>query len=156
MALTPDEILLVTLWVRITGVGVSIVGIWLVLRQLGQVRETILGNAFSNSFAELREIHKIFVDHPGLRPYFFDNESLSRDSEDYQQAKSVAEMYLDAFIHMHLLQPRFPAELRSHIDLLIEEMVHGSEFLAYYLRENAKFMPPSLRSLVSRFIETRA
>lgn len=155
MALTPDEILLGTLWVRIGGLVVSIVGIWLVLRQLRQVRLTILGNAFSNSFSELREIHKIFVEHPDLRPYFFDNEALSRDAETYQKAKSVAEMYLDAFIHMYLLRPRFPAELRNHIDLLIEDMVTRSGFLADYLQENARFMPPALNSQVLRFIKAR-
>jgi hypothetical protein len=135
--------------------GVSVVGLAFVLWQLRRLRQTIEGNAFSSSFSELREIHKVFVDHPGLRPYFFDDEAVSPKSADYQQARAVAEMYLDAFVHMYVLRSRFPEDLHHHMDLLIKDMVNRSSFLAGYLKENYTYMPDPLRSLVSSLVETR-
>jgi len=64
-------------------------------------------------------------------------------------------MYFDAFIHMYLLRPRFPDELRHHIDLFIEDMVQNSGFLSDYLRRNAKFIPADLRIVILRFIDAR-
>jgi hypothetical protein len=145
-----------TLEVRLCGLGLSLLGLVLVLWQLTQVGRALRGNAFSSSFAELREIHKAFIDYPDLRPYFFDSKVLSRESDNYQRARSLAEMYLDAFIHMHLLRPRFPKDLQPHVDLLIKDMVNRSVFLAEYLKENYTFMPDALRLLVSGLIETRA
>jgi len=149
------NIQLFTLLVRLCALGVSVVGLVLVLWQLRRVSQTIEGNAFSSSFSELREIHKVFVDYPVLRPYFFDDKALSPESDDYQQARAVAEMYLDAFVHMYLLRSRFPKDLHRHIDLLIKDMVNRSNFLAGYLKENYTYMPDPLRSLVSSLIETR-
>jgi hypothetical protein len=153
--MTSDDIQFWTLLVRLCGLGVSVLGLVLVLRQLKQVGQTMQGNAFSNSFSELREIHKVFVSYPELRPYFFDGKVLTGESDYYQRARSVAEMYLDAFVHMYLLRSRFPKDLRHHVDLLIRDMINRSTFLAGYLRENYTFMPDSLRLLVSSLIETR-
>jgi hypothetical protein len=96
-----------------------------------------------------------FIDYPDLRPYFFDNRVLPRESNDYQRARSLAEMYLDAFVHISLLRPRFPKDLHSHVDLLIKDMVNRSVFLAEYLKENYILMPDALRRMVSSLIETR-
>src|SRR5829696_1976322 len=54
LSMTSGQIELFTFWLRAAGLLVSVAGILLVLRQLRQVGSTILGNAFSSSFAELR------------------------------------------------------------------------------------------------------
>jgi hypothetical protein len=146
---------LLTLLVRICSLGVSVLGLVLVIGQLKKLSQSIQGNAFSSSFSELREIHKVFIDYPSLRPYFFENKVPDRGSDEYQQARSIAEMYLDAFVHMYLLRSRFPEGLHRHIDLLIEDMVSRSTFLVSYLKENYKFLPDPLRLFVSSSVETR-
>lgn len=162
--MTPDEIQFWILWVRIGTLAVSMMGIGLVYWQLHKIGETIRGNAFSSSFAELRELHKVFIENPDLRPFFYDNklppndvaESPPEDVGLNRRANAVAEMFLDAFIHMYLLRPRFPEELKHHIDLFIEDMVQSSGFLADYLRQNARFIPVELRAVILGFINTRA
>jgi hypothetical protein len=149
------DIQLSTLVVRLCSLGVSILGLVLVVRQLKQVGKTLHGNALASSFSELREIHKAFIDYPYLRPYFFDSIDLPRESDHYQQARALAEMYLDAFVHMYLLRSRFPKDLRPHIDLFIKDMVNRSAFLTEYLKENYTFMPDALRLFVKNLIETR-
>jgi hypothetical protein len=147
-----------TLTVRIATLVVSVIAASFVAMQLRQVVATVLGNAYSNSFTELREIHKVFVDHPEMRPYFFNNEVLgnSVSADVSHRAEAIAEMYLDAFFHMYLLRKRLSAEEQKHVDLLIEDMVQRSGVLADYLAENSKFMLPDLDATVSRYIAARA
>ena len=153
--MTAPDIQVLTLYVRMGALVVAVVGLVFIVLQLKHLNATILGHAFSSSFAELREIQKVFIEHFELRPYFFDDMPISSDSQFYQKARSVAEMYLDAFIHMYLLRPRFPAELQNHIDLFIEDMLRSSEFLAEYVGENREFMPRDVRALALKVIETR-
>jgi len=144
-----------TLLIRLCGLGLSVLALVLVLWQLKQAGRTMSGNAFSKSFSELREIHKVFIAYPELRPYFFENKVLAPESGDHQRARALAEMYLDAFVHMHLLRSRFTKDLRPHVDLFIKDMINRSSFLSGYLRENYTFMPDALRSLLANLIETR-
>jgi len=41
------------------------------------------------------EISKVFIEHPELRPYFYENKPFSREDPNYHAVSSVAEMYLD-------------------------------------------------------------
>ena len=157
-----DSIQCMTLVVRVLALGVSIVAVYVVYKQLQvvyqqlqKVNETILGNAFSSCFIELRELHKVFIEDPKLRPYFYEDEHPTPKSDAYQKAMAVAEMFFDAFIHMYLLRSRFPEDLREHIDLYIEDMINLSEFLSDYLAKNEKWMPADLRSLVKRLVAKR-
>ena len=160
--MSQEEFQLYALCVWIGGLLVSIAGVVLVTkqvqlvnRQLEQVSHTISGNAFSSSFAELREIHKVFIDHPHLRPYFYDDKRLPENSEYWNTALTIAEMFLDAFFHLYLLRDRFPDGSKKHVDLFIEDMVQRSPFLAEYLEKNAQFMQQDLQSLVLKLIEAR-
>lgn len=41
------------------------------------------------------DISRIFVDHPDLRPYFYDNKSIDRNDPNFQAVMSICELYLD-------------------------------------------------------------
>jgi hypothetical protein len=121
--MSPDQIQHWTLGVRIAEVIVSVLGIGGLILSLRQVGKTVTGNAFMNAFSELRELHKVFVSYPNLRPCFYDNEPMPVQDENYQRARSVAEMFLDAFVHMYLLRGRVH---RSEQALLCEYVKLGT------------------------------
>ncbi|MHB8829366.1 MAG: hypothetical protein ACYC6Q_07550 [Syntrophales bacterium] len=41
------------------------------------------------------EISRIFVDHPDLRPYFYDGKPITKDDPNFNAVMAVSEMYLD-------------------------------------------------------------
>lgn len=43
------------------------------------------------------EIDKSFIQHPELRPYFYDNIPIDTNSGDYRRACNIAELMLDGF-----------------------------------------------------------
>jgi hypothetical protein len=153
---TPEEIQQWTLWIRIAGVLVSFLGLGGVVLSLIQVSKTIAGNALANAFFELREIHKILISFPDLRPYFFEGRILSREDSDYQKARGVAEMFLDAFIHMYTLRPRLDKKSRLALDRYIEHMCFGSSVLSDYLEENLFLVyPDKLKEFLQAITQKR-
>jgi hypothetical protein len=43
------------------------------------------------------EIQKAFIEHPELRPYFYEKKPFRREDKNYQAVATIAEMYLDWF-----------------------------------------------------------
>jgi len=50
---------------------------------------------------ESLEIAKIMVDHPEIRPYFYEGINIDRNNQDYNRVMAVAEMYLDLLESFH-------------------------------------------------------
>ncbi|SRR5579875_2885785 len=44
-------------------------------------------------------LHRIFLDHPELRPYFFEGKDLEESDPLYPQVEAVADMHLDVFAY---------------------------------------------------------
>jgi len=104
--------------------------------QLRLVRRTVVGNAFGNVFSEIREIHKTLASYPQLRPYFAERRPaamLTPGSDDYHRAQEIADMHLDAFMHMYVLGPRFAPKEREAIDAYIRHLCASSEVLSQHL-----------------------
>ena len=65
-----------TLIVYIFNTLAALTLLFVVYRQLRQVNKTMRANAFSAAFSELNELHRIFIQYPQLRPFFYVNKPL--------------------------------------------------------------------------------
>jgi hypothetical protein len=55
--------------------------------------------ARDRSLCNVLELHKVFLDHPELRPYFFEGKDIKETDPLYPQVEAVADMHLDAFAY---------------------------------------------------------
>jgi len=51
------------------------------------------------SVCNVLTLHRVFLDHPELRPYFFENKDLEETDPLYPQVEAVADMHLDVFAY---------------------------------------------------------
>ena len=127
------------------GVGLSIVAY-----SVYQAGRSFRASVISQVYGELHHVHQTFIENPKLRPYFFHGKHIYPKDEDYMQARSVAEMYLDIFEQIFIMRPYAPRKLRPFFDKYVREMLSGSPFLLEYLIENQTLLYPArLAELVS-------
>ena len=58
-------------------------------------------------------LHRVFLDHPELRPYFFEGKDLKESDPLYPQVEAVADMHLDVFAYNLDYRLVFPDDYRS-------------------------------------------
>jgi hypothetical protein len=51
------------------------------------------------SLCNVLTLHRVFLDHPELRPYFFENKDVDETAPLYPQVEAVADMHLDVFAY---------------------------------------------------------
>jgi hypothetical protein len=51
------------------------------------------------SLCNVLELHRVFLNHPELRPYFFEGKDIKETDPLYPKVEAVADMHLDAFAY---------------------------------------------------------
>ncbi len=129
--------------IQIIGLLVSISGFIAVVISLRQVKRSLEAATYSRLYDELHEIHRVFIDFPAMRPCFYHNEIITKNSELYNRARAIAEMYLDIFEHIYMQRSYLPKNVISGWDKYIHHMCSNSIFLKDYLLENTDLIHPS-------------
>jgi len=65
------------------------------------------------SVCNVLTLHRVFLDHPELRPYFFENKDLEETDPLYPQVEAVADMHLDVFAYNLDYRLVFPDDWRT-------------------------------------------
>ncbi len=162
-----QKIQLGSLIVSLLGFGIIIVQFYIGIR-------IIKADKISKIYSELHEIHHVFVEHPLLRPYFFNKVQLSAPEQHdiisdgavtYYRAMAIAEMFFDIFEHIYFLRKEATSEFLSNVvtsagdvgdnwDSYIDAMIRDSSFLAGYLVEvSALTHPIELRKRILNSIQ---
>jgi hypothetical protein len=95
------------------------------------------------------EILKIFVEHPELRPYFYEGKVIKRDDEEYSQVMTVSEMFLDFIDSFHddyvydLPGMDANGETRHFWEQYFKDLFASSPALRDFLSEKQKWYPKS-------------
>ena len=132
------------------GFTAVIVSIWTAQKQVTnvaaqtrlQVRDRTLGNVLA--------LDKVFLDHPELRPYFYEGKDLDKSDPLYPKVEAVAEMHLDVFDYLLNYRRQFPEEYHfpeGH-GSFIREMLAQSPVMRRRLEKGAAWFSPELRALV--------
>lgn len=81
-------------WIALTAIGafvlpfITLGGFWLVIKQLKSDREALETQTREQVYQSSLGILKMFVEHPGLRPYFYD--SIAIPDQDLEKSKVLA------------------------------------------------------------------
>jgi hypothetical protein len=140
-----------------TAVGALAAGVGLLVLAYSviQVGRSFRASVISQVYGELHHAHHTFIENATLRPYFFHGKHIGEKDEDYMQARSVAEMYLDIFEQIFIMRPYAPRKLRPFFDEYIRDMLSGSPFLLEYLTENQKLLYPARLAKIVRQANTQ-
>ena len=87
--------------------------------QAQHLARSVESGAYQSITNQLLELHKLYLEHPALRPYFRGGRDIRPDDPNYQQALVLAEYQLDFFDSVwvqseqmpHILDPNGPAWL---------------------------------------------
>jgi hypothetical protein len=64
------------------------------------------------SLSNVLTLHRVFLDHPELRPFFFEGKDIKETDPLYPQVEAVADMHLDAFAYNLGYRLVFPDDYR--------------------------------------------
>jgi hypothetical protein len=64
------------------------------------------------SLCNVLTLHRVFLDHPELRPYFFEGKDLEETDPLFPQVEAVADMHLDIFAYNLDYRLVFPDDYR--------------------------------------------
>jgi hypothetical protein len=94
-------------------------------------------------------LHRIFLDHPELRPYFFEGRDLAESDPLYPKVEAVADMHLDVFAYNLDYRLVFPDDCRRPEDYkrYIGSRLALSPVMQRRLEKNAAWFSPYLQQL---------
>ena len=135
-------------WTDIVQAVTSLAGFAVVIYQLRGLRNATYGETHSRLYGEDYEAVRLFIDHPALRPYFYDNVEPDRASPDYAPANTAAELYAVHFEHIMLQMENLPDAIRQPWRDYIRGMYDRSPVVRRHLDEHPSWYSDDLRALV--------
>src|SRR2546423_6140470 len=93
-------------------VFVTLIGFLLIRRQIKQVDFSTRRDAYGELYTQQHSITRFFLDHPTLRPFFYDNEPIVDDDAEYKKVMVVAEMIADFSEHIYMQLPSLPPDIQ--------------------------------------------
>ena len=107
-----------------------------------QVRDHSLSNCLA--------LHKIFLDHPELRPYFFEGKDLKESDPLYPKVVAVAEMHLDVFAYNLDYRLLFPDDYRRPEDYkrYVRSRLALSPVMRRRLEKKGEWFSPHLQEVL--------
>jgi hypothetical protein len=102
------------------------------------------------SVANVLTLHRIFLDHPELRPYFFEGKDLKESDPLYPKVEAVADMHLDVFAYNLDYRLLFPDDYRRAEDykLYIRSMLALSPVMRRRLETKGEWFSPYLQEVL--------
>jgi len=107
--------------------------------QAQHLARSVESGAYQSIANELLELHKLYLEHPGLRPYFRDGRDIRSDDPNYGQALVLAEYQLDFFDSVWVQSEQMPHILDRQ----------GAQWLSWlaYMKDSFALSPIMCRHL---------
>ena len=102
------------------------------------------------SLCNVLELHRIFLNHPELRPYFFEGKDIKETDPLYPQVEAVADMHLDVFAYNLDYRLVFPDDYRrpERYKRYIRSRLALSPVLRRRLEQKADWFSPLMQEVL--------
>jgi hypothetical protein len=120
---------------------VTAAGFTLVVIQLRHARKTMEITTFEHLYSRMHDIHKVLVERPHLRAYFYDSAESSPDSANHSEVCAAAEMIADFFQQVSLQLDLMPAKTADGWRAYMSSTVKTSPVLKAFLASHATWYP---------------
>jgi len=102
------------------------------------------------SLSNVQTLHRVFLDHPELWPYFFQGKDLEESDPLYPKVAAVADMHLDVYAYNLDYRLVFPDDYRRPEDYkrYIRAMLARSPVMRRRLETKAEWFSPYLQEVL--------
>ncbi|MEJ2344300.1 MAG: hypothetical protein P8076_01380 [Gammaproteobacteria bacterium] len=128
----------------VVGILLQIAGFAVLIYQLAQLNKSIRVSAQTALYQQSSSIRSILVERPELRKYLFDGQPVGPESEDYQRAQTVAEMFLNYLEHLMIQQENLRTGDWEAWNRFVSETLAGSPLMQEILRDRPDFYSDDL------------
>src|SRR5260221_1706150 len=142
----------VSLVISVIGFIAVIVSLWLLNRQTGVFKRQLMESLAQSMTNYSLEISRLFLQHPDLRPYFFEGQVIDEGHPDYLRSEALAEVMLDIFWIMMAQAKRVRGrefrneETRSQWATYMGDCFATSPILTSFLTRRQEWYGPELVS----------
>jgi len=134
-------------WLSVLQTIATIGGVILVFYQLRQVEKAIRGEYHDMLSSHMREILNIFASNPELRPYFYENTPIDKESPEYSRALIVSEFLFDLFEHVVQKKKKLSEPLWQTWSYYIQRLYTSSPILQTFITEQKGMYTDDVLSL---------
>ena len=120
----------------VLSVIVTLVGFFLLWRQIKQVDLSSRRQTHSYLYTHQDSITRFFIEHPDLRPFFYENVELSNNEADSVIIKPVTEMVADFSEHIYLQLPNLPKDVSGGWEFYMKNLYNRSPILRTHFDVN--------------------
>ncbi len=120
-------------------------------RQTAQIADSLKVSLYGAGAIQMLTVDSLFLDHPGLRPYFYGGQDLREDDSLYPQALAMAELVLDYFNSIMRQMRHFPDVWpRVWWESYLIDSFKNSPVLCRYLRSVGDWYSADLNVLMKQ------
>lgn len=138
-------------WTEIvTAVGTALgaiftaLGLGFIVVQLRAARRQLTITTFEHLYSGMQDIHKVLIEKPYLRPFFYGGKATKEGSDHYEEVCVAAEMLADFFQQVCLELEFMPPKTAQGWKAYISNIIGKSPALRSHLRSNAAWYPSQL------------
>ena len=103
--------------------------------QTRQLQKSIRLETYQRVYEQMINIDLFFVEHPELKPYFYDNKTVD-DKTLSDKLSSLAETLVDLFYNIYFQKEGMPRETWVGWELYIKRVVQSSPVLQQFVNQN--------------------
>lgn len=137
------QILLTVINVLIAAIGIPILYL-----QLRDLKASVRSTAHASIYSQAEALRGYLVQYPHLRTYFFDNEKIVFENEEYNRVVSIAEVYLNYLEQIAILQNSLGKDNIVSLKRFIIAAFEKSPILREHLNNNAPFYSDALHNIL--------
>ncbi len=116
-------------------------GLIYIARQLHNARQTLQFAAAEHLYSRMHDIHKLFLDRPELRPYFYERVRPGRWSGHKRKAEVMAELLADFFQQVFLELNTLPLQTRAGWREYMSHVLRHSPTLLNFVESHRAWYP---------------
>ena len=125
----------ISLILTLAYVVVTLVGFLMLRKQIKQVDLSTRGETYGDLYTHQHEINNFFIEHPHLRPFFYDDKELDPTDTQFENVRAVTEMMADFSEHVFIQLNNLPEGIRDGWEFYIKHLYRNSPVLRRHLAD---------------------
>ena len=115
---------------------ISIIGFIFIFQQINQTNKSLKTQIHSSIYKLVFDVNGIFIDHPELRPYFYESLPIKQGDNDYNKVMNASELLLDFFEYVIVEEAHMDDKIVAGWKVYMKKMFLKSPSLKLFLDEN--------------------
>jgi hypothetical protein len=123
-------------------------------KQVENSRRATESNVYQGISELMIDIDRIYIEHPSLRPYFYDNWPEPTETAMRFRVSALAEVYIDLMDDMVTQEPHLSDFIKDGWERYFIDIMRTSPALQNFWRENRTWYNAQLQNLLDGVVDT--